>query len=474
MRSVLRHAVFALSFSLGSTAWYILSPQEPAPAHRVQVAQEPAVNQVTAPKVSEEAGVLPGQSIKFVPVEPITGYANTETIVLRESANANAPVVARLKAGDFEALEILGVSGEFLRIRVPASDGSLYGLPERKQEYTGWTTWSFVVTDLSAIVLDAETGSVVARVPLSEGLSSVIFSPDGSRAIFSGERNGGSQIAYEVQTSDYTLTRSLTSPEKEPFSALFYAPASGDLYARIYASSERLMRIVDASAQTVPTDIAPDLLVSRDGLTGLIARREAGDDASELTIDMLDLATLAVRNTFKLRSENLSVDGGGFVLNKNGSELYVRLGDSTGAISVIDTRTGQVLRELKESATEGWSHFWSDSVVGDSLLLRVWDQDGDEMHEAPTRYWIGNGSRMLAQTGIEHAVEAGGNRYAVNEEGTLLFKLNANNRIQKRLMINRPDRREDTTKGSGFSVFGLSASPDGKHLIMFVGMASGC
>ena len=479
MRWVLRHAVFAFCLSLGSMTWFILAQNGAAPAPPAQaVVAETSTTQTIAPTDSEQPEeALPGQSIKFGPVGHMSGYINTQTVILRESAEANAPVVARLQPGDYEAIEILGATRDFLHVRFvtgggSADDGSGDGSTEKKKNYEGWTTWGAVVPDTMAIVLDAETGAVVSRIPLGEGHTSVIFSPDGSRAIFSSEYS--SQTAYEVRTSDYTLMRSLASADNETFSALFYAPTSGDVYARVYASGEKLVRISAGDAPNMPTIIGPNIIVSRDGQTGLIVRREEGDDSQVLTVEVMDTTTLEVRSTFKLTGSNLSADGSGFILNRDGSELYLRPSDSTGAISVIETRTGQFLRELPDSATQSWSYFWQDSIVGDSVLLRAWDEDGDEMHQSPARYWVSNGKRTLAEPGVDHAIEAGGKRFAVNEEGTVFLRLNDNNRIQQRFKINRPERREGAEMGNSLTVFGLRASPDGKHIIMFVGMEHGC
>lgn len=481
MRWILRHAVFALCFSLGSAAWYVLAQQETtttssSPAPVVQTA--PVVieaNQTITPSETAPPEILPGRSISFGPFKPITGYANAPTLILRASADRNAPIVARVQQGSYEPLEIIGATAEFLHVRVVLNSGTAQLATEGRQEYTGWATWDSVSPEMSAIVIDTETGAVVSRVPLTDGLASVIYSPDGSRALFTSEQSGVSQIAYEVRTSDYTLTRSLLSPENETFSALFYAPASGDLYARVYASQkENLVRLGDGGAVNGMSDLDPNLIVSTDGRVGLVARREAGDAPTELTIEMLDLTTLGVRNTFKIRGENLPDNGSGLVLSSDGAKLYLRPSETSGEISVLDTRNGQLLSLLPGSATAGWSYFGRDSILGDSVLLKVWNENGDEMHDAPTRYWISNGKRMLAQSGIDYVVEAGGNRYAVNEEGTQLLKLNDNNRIQQRFIISRPDRRADATMGNELTVFGISASPDGKRLIVFMGMASGC
>jgi hypothetical protein len=472
MRWILRHTVFTLCFIIGTTTWFVLAQKRLTLAPTVQHAEEIAVNQAIAPVASESPQIVPGQSIKFVPVEPINGVVNTQTLILRESAEANAPIVAKLKGNDYEQVLILGATRDFLHVRLAANEGAAVGagMTVRTQDYEGWTTWSSVMLDMSAIVLDAETGEVVSRVPLTEGLSSVIFSPDGSRAIFTSQSSGLRQTAYEVRTSDYTLTRSLISPD-EQFGAFFYASDGRDVYAKVYAAGESLVRISDGDAPNAPTSIAPNIIISRDGQVGLIARREEGDD--ELTVDMLEMATLEVRNTFELRGDNLSEDGSGFFLSRDGAELYLRPSEENRIIRVFDTRTGRLVRELQHTSAQGSSYFGEDSVVGDSILISVWKESDDEMDSPPQRFWVSEGKRMLAETGIDHPIEAGGRRYAVNDEGTLLFQLNENNRIQKRLTISRTERGGQTDEGAP-TVFGLSASPDGKRIIMFVGISDSC
>ncbi|MDT4898482.1 MAG: hypothetical protein QOH25_3559 [Acidobacteriota bacterium] len=480
MRWIIRHAVFALCFSLGSTAWYILAQKKSIPAPPVQTVEETPVNQISAQTDSESPEDMIGQSIKFGPIEPMTGYANMKTVTLRESADALSPVVAKLKPGDYESVEILGATSDFLHVKFAANAGSADDATTREQDYEGWTTWDSVVLDLSAIVLDAETGAVVSRVPLREGVASINYSPDGKRAIFYSGNNGIRQAAYEVRTSDYTLTRSLTSPDTEYMGTLFYGPANGDLYVTVYASESSypsngkvsLVQTGEDGAQNIPVELKTSLsniAISPDGLTGFIARSEPG--SNELTVEVVELENLKIRNTFTLSGESLPSDSGSFVLNRDGSELYLRLSESTGTISVINTRTGQHVRELLDSATGGWSYF---SLAGDPLLLRVWEGNEDEMHSSPHLYWLGKSGRVAVEGGITAAVEAGGKRYAVNANGTRLFKLDANNHIQERLMIMRPELRKGATVGTDLSVFGLSASPDGKRIIMFVGIEHGC
>ena len=480
MRWIMRHVVFVLCFMLGSTAWYILAQKASTHAGPTDAIEAPPVNQAIALTDDEQQEIVPGQSIKFGPVEPISGYVNTPIVILRESADAGAPVVAKLKSEDYGSVEILGATDDFLHVRFTINASSASDVAEREHTYEGWTAWGSVMPDLSAIVLDAETGAVVSRVPLGQGAAAVTYSPDGKRAIFYSGGLETSQSAYEVRTSDYTLTRSLKSSNLDYLAMLFFGPADGDLYATVHTSDEAhsgdgkmsLIQIGEHGVANIPLEFnirQGNFAISPDGRIGFIGRTENG--SNEMVVDVIELENLKIRNTFTLSGESLPANSVSFVLNRDGSELYIRLSENTGAISVIDTRTGQYVRELPDSATGGWSHF---SLVGDFLLLGVWEGDEDEMHSAPHLYWLGKSGRVAAEGGITNAIEAGGKRYAVNANGTRLFKLDANNHIQEKLMITRPDLPKGATEGNDLSVFGLSASPDGKRIIMFVGIEHGC
>jgi DNA-binding beta-propeller fold protein YncE len=480
MRWIMRHVVFVLCLSLGSTTWYILAQKASTHTEPTKAIEAPPVHQTIASTDDEQPEFVPGQSIKFGPVGAIGGYVNTQTVILRESADAQSPVVAKLKSEEYGSVEILGATGDFLHVRFTLNASLVDDMAERKQVYEGWTAWGSVMPELSAIVLDAETGAVVSRIPLGEGIASIAYSPDGKRAIFYSGSIGRGQSAYEVRTSDYTLTRSLTPSDTDYLTMLFYGPANGDLYATVHTSDEAhsgdgklsLTQIGEYGAANIPLEfnISPsNFAISPDGLIGFVWHAENG--SNEMVVNVIELNNLKIRNTFTLPGESLPANSGSFVLNRDGSELYVRLSENTGTISVINTRTGQLVREIPDSATGSWSHF---SLVGDSLLLRVWEGNEDEMHSGPHLYWLGKSKRVAAEGGITDAVEAGGKRYAVNANGTLLFKLDASNHIQERLMITRPDLPKGATEGNDLSVFGLSASPDGKRIIMFIGMEHGC
>jgi DNA-binding beta-propeller fold protein YncE len=489
MRWITRHAVFVFCFSVGSTAWYVLAQRQPALAQHPVPATEKI--QEGRPNLQADAvppaAVVPVPSVKYGPVEPMVGYANSPTIILRESAEPNAPVKARLNSGEYTELLVLGATPDSLHVKITVREDGDGDAKGGGKVFEGWTGWGSVVMDLSAVVMDAETGKVVSRVPLTDGLHSVIFSPDGTRALFFHDGDGNGSLAYEARTSDYTLTRRLAPAEDNAYlGTLFYGPAGGDLYAAALArdgsaSSQafdgkvHLLRLGEGGAESVPLDFqlgASNFAVSRDGLLGFNLRRDEGN-SEEIAVDVVELSTLKVRNTFTLAGENLPMDSSGFVLNPDGSELYIRLAGNPGIVSVIDTQSGQFLRALHASASLD-SYFGPESLLGDSLLLSVWNENEDEMHYTPHMFWAGTGELVAADSGINYVAEAGGKRFAVNDEGTRLLRLDSKNRVRERMTIARPELHKGATGGDGLSVFGLRASPDGKRLIMFLGIRSGC
>jgi hypothetical protein len=479
-RWITRLVVFALSVSFGASAWYIL-------AQKKAIVVEPAASVEETPARPEditEISDAPAQDIKFGPFEPVSGYANAQTVTLRERPEASARVVAKLKADDYESVTILGATRDFIHVRFTDNDG-LNGKEKRDSEYEGWTDWASVTPSMLAIILDADTGAVVARVPLGSGFMSVAYSPDGERTTFYGGPDG-STIASEFRASDYTFTRNLNTTTINSNFTLFYGPSDGALYVAALSRDQdyektptklNFVRIVDGDSTTIQTELsgeAEDFAVAPDGFTGFALHRE-DSGRHEMLVDVVDLRTFKIRNSFTLQGTNLPQMASVFVVNKDGSELYIRLNENDGLVSVIDTRTGQLARVLSfDSKDKDYWYFDRGDLVGDSLLLRLWNQDEDEMHTPPHAFWLGSSGRVAAEQGIISAVQADATRYAVNENGTRLLKLDSNNHIRARLTIERPDLRKGADDEGGLSVFGLSASPDGKRLILFLGMEDGC
>jgi hypothetical protein len=483
-RWITRLVVFALSVSFGASAWYIL-------AQKKAVNIEPSASVEETPAAPEDVVETleaqpdsPAQYIKFGSFESVAGYANAKTVILRESPDKSARVVAKLKVGDYESAEILGATRDFLHVRFAASDGS-NNSEKRDSDYEGWTDWGAVVPSMCALILDADTGAVISRMPLSGGFMSVAYSTDGGRATFYGGSDG-SRIASEWQTSDYTFKRNLSTTTDSFNGTLFYGPSDGALYVATLTSSQdyeatpaklNFVRIGDGDSTTIETELsgeAEDFAVAPDGFTGFVLHRE-DNQRHEMLVDVLDLRTFKIRNSFTLQGMNLPQVASVFVVNQDGSELYTRLDENDGLVSVIDTRTGQLVRVLAfDSKARDYWYFDRADLVGDSLLLRIWNQDEDEMHTPAHAFWLLSSGLVAVEQGISCAVQAGNTRYAVNENGTRLFKLDSNNHIRASFAIERPDLRKGADDESGLSVFGLSTSPDGKRLILFLGIEDGC
>lgn len=483
-RWITRLVVFALSVSLGASAWYILAQKKAIVIQPAESVGETPTTPEDITETSEAQPDAPAQPIKLGPFEPVSGYANPGTVILRESPDASARVVAKVKVDEYESVAILGATRDFIHVRFVAN-GGLNGREKRDSDYVGWTAWGSVMPDMLALVLDADTGAVVARVPLNNGFTSVAYSQDGERATFYG-RPDGLPFASEMRTSDYTFTRSFSTTTNNSNGTLFYGPSDGALYLAVLSRSQdyqttptklSFVRIGDGDSTTIQTELAgeaEDFVVAPDGLTGFVLHRE-DKQRNEMLVDVVDLHTFQIRNSFTLHGTDLPQVASVFVINKDGSELYARLNENDGSVSVIDTRTGQLARALSfDSKTKDYSSFDRGDLVGDSLLLRIWNQDEDEMHTPPHAFWLGSGGRVAAEQGISSAIQAGTARYAVNENGTRLLKLDSNNHIRARFAIKHSDLLKGADGEDGLSVFGLSASPDGKRLILFLGMEDGC
>jgi hypothetical protein len=70
--------------------------------------------------------------------------------------------------------------------------------------------------------------------------------------------------------------------------------------------------------------------------------------------------------------------------------------------------------------------------------------------------------------------EAAGARYALNDAGTRLFKLDGDGRIAERIKLARPESKHRPKATEDFTVMGLHTSPDGKHIVIFFGIPDGC
>lgn len=470
-----RLAALTLCFTAGTALCHL--PNFNTSIHRAEIVLANINESQSAP----ETRSAPASPVTFAPVGGVSGFNVTRTAVLRERPDTHAPIITRLHLSEYEPVEILETTRDFLRVRFPANESTISG-GERERDYEGWVTWGEVTPEMSAIVLDAESGALVARVPLGGETTSATFSPDGSRALFYGPYFSE---AYEVRTSDYRLMRILrTDVQRESIAAVFYGGTDYSLHAAtlrgtIYSGSELSMwHLNEATTTRAMPDAFPQaaaIIVSPDGSLGFI-ERVGRAEGRETMIEVVDLRTMRIRNSFTLY--DVVSESYGIAVNENGSELYAQLSSEPNVILAIDTRTGNRLRELRLNInTNASNNEWAriSDTVGNSLLISVWKSESDD-HASVRRVWLSSdGGQFTADRRIARALQTNGARYAVNETGTRLFRLDTNNSIHGELQITLPELRTRQNLLAGdMMVYGLSASPDGRHIIMFIGLHHGC
>lgn len=481
MRYTSRPITFALTLSLGTAVWYTLAYRSVA-GDVAPVQSNVAITRQTS-MPTPQPQPTPDKLIRFGPIEQLSGFTNTDIVMLRHEPDASARVFARVELPANNFVDILEATRDFIHVKFPAPAGSKYA-DEGKAEYEGWAAWGNVVPSMSALVLDAQTGAVVSRVPLGLAHTFVTYSPDGSRALFyRTEEYGGAVLGYEVNTSDYKLTRTLVPSDSLLLGSVFYSPVDGALtaFGRASVDDKRdlsLMRLGDFYTIDVPTKIsaaaATASVIAPDGRTGFIIHSQ-DSERGETTIDVVDLQSSEIRNTISLGSLTVYWRVG-FVVSRDGSELYLNRPESD-SVSVIDTWTGQTVREFPKKFTKNDGLYFNQSdLVGDSLFVKYWTQTGDDgdMHSRPHTAWLSATRPLTADREIESVIEAGGSVFAINAEATRLFRLDKKHHIQNRLPIERPELQQRKEARDDLTTYGLAASPDGKHIIVFVGIYQGC
>ncbi|HEX8001018.1 MAG TPA: hypothetical protein VF528_21730 [Pyrinomonadaceae bacterium] len=448
-------------------------------------ADVPAANDNEQPVPLEEESDAPA-AVRFEKIEVVsTGYANAESIRLRESPESSLAGGRVVKIPENFSFSILDWTRDYLRIRITEEDASLYLDESNKTNLEGWVTWGEVSPVTTAVVLDTESGAVVSRLPFFDNDSTInmSYSSDNSRALFYNNEQ-----AYEVKTEDYTLTRSFKAKlEDTPFSnvSFFYGLTDDSIYAALTTSSagrtsdELLLNIVRVDDFDGPapapliSERAVGFALSPDGSKGFILHA-ANFMMEEMLVDVLDIRGMRVSNTFTLRGQNLPTSPSEFVTNADGSEFYRVLSPGCDAISVIDTTTGQLLREIPtgEQARERALYLTRQEMVGNSFFFRIWDDEDAQS----LGVLLNAEEKSELPRGIDYLVEANGVRFGVNDAGTRLFKLDAENRISKRYRIERPDmRHEQSNDGEdGLIVYQFLASPDGKSLMVVLGFPHDC
>ena len=471
---------FILTFTCATIGWSSLT----LPDTSAQEAQPPPARR--APKGTKKKSA-PAPLIKYGPIKSLNGYVSVETLKLRASSQADSAIVAKLETNDYRSVEILEATPDFLRVRAEGEESGKGAL----KTYEGWATWREVVPFSSAIVLDTETGRVVARMPLPDGtnLGYASFSPDGSHAIL---YTPFGETPCEVSTSDYKLTRCLDVPKSVSVESFFYGPTDDTLYAVARLGQESPAAEKEGGTLNAPLSLVrvgetaetarelsgatTGFLLSRDGSTGFITHEKTGDASM---LEVFDTVTQAIRNIIRLEAPYVITQPAEVIINRDGSVLY-----STGEqcedgesqmLSLIDTRSGQSVGEVKIGTTDAGWYPDQNMVVGDALFFRVWDAQEAQEHSVAKGIWVNEkGVRTPAEEGIAYAVEAGGARFGLDENGTQLFKLDEKNGIRERHQIPRPELDGQPEGIDSLGIYNILSSPDGKRLIIVMGQMDGC
>jgi DNA-binding beta-propeller fold protein YncE len=478
LRWLTRFVISGICMGFGASACYLLTQKNDSISGPVKQAEVLMATQAPAQATQAAQQNAATGSIRFVPAGPAHGSINVGTLVLRESSDLNSRVVAKVKIDGSYYIDILDATQDALHVNLHLNSrggGDSAGRSEKESVYIGWTDWASVEPNTSMIVLDAGTGAVISRRPLGSMWAPVAYSPDGSRAVFNGPDT--SYAKCEVRTSDYSVIRCINT---EASSSFFYGPSDGALYAAIQtiggrfagdvATRLQIVRIGDEGASNVAADVTDDVgdfAVSPDGLTGFYLHHE-DYRKQELKVDAVDLTTFKIRNSFTLHGDNLALTKTGFAVNQDGSELYASLDSGVGKVSVIDTRTGEIKRTLtfKHLRQESWYVSGGD-VVGDSLLLNIGRGGHDNPHPTSRNIWLRSDGRVAVEKRFDTVFQAGSFRYALDTKGRRLFKLDPDNNVRESFEIDLSSLKKGPAVG--LSIYRMSASPDGKRIILFVG-----
>ena len=480
MRWLTRLAISVTCLGFGASAWFILAHEKSTAGGSTEQAEVMPTTKASVQKTqaAQQNDVI--SSVRFAPAQPTHGMINVGTLVLRESAAANSRVVAKVKIDGSYYIDILDATDDALQVNLHVFSrgrGNSADKGEKESVYEGWTDWASVEPNESMIVLDAETGAIIKRRPAGSIWGPEAYSPDGSRAVFNGPSN--SDTKCEVRTSDYSIIRCIDTGVSAG-SSFFYGPEDGALYAVIRTVGGsfvegvkmklHIVRIGDDGATNIAAEIpdeAQDFAISPDGRTGFYLHNQVYM-VPELKVDVVDLATFKIRNSFTLHGDDLPTTGTSFAVNQDGSELYATLNSGVGKVSVIDTRTGETRRVLRfrHAPRESW-YLTSYNVIGDALLFGLGVGGHDNPHPTYRQIWIKADGRVTAETRFDTIVQAGSHRYALNDARGQLFKLDSENNIRGSLKINLSSLKK--ALAVKLNIYGMSASPDGKRIILFVG-----
>jgi hypothetical protein len=405
------------------------------------------------------------------------GEVRGERVVLRAAPSDGAKAVATIRPGELDAdfVDVLDARGAFLRVAATRRDAD----PARVE---GWVRWGGVVPSRAALVVDAATGALVARLPIEDSMTTVTFSPTGDRAVLAGGGAGcgetyGSDVVYEVRTSDFAIARVVRAPAGRPGTAIaaaFYDPADGGLEVAVLEPEEGdgatlfVARVDETGVVIAPRAVASgveSVATARGGRLGVAFLRRT---ASYLPVSVIlvDMPAARVLRTFTLDGDAANWFAYDVALSADGSEVTGLLDER---LVTISTRTGTVVRSTPVGARDReFVSLDTVNVLGDSVLLNV-VREGDEVVYGPG-IWVRGRATWRAARRFDYVCEAAGARFAVDEAGNRLFRLAPGGAVAASV----PIARTDTPRaGDAPWTFGLAAYPDASRVVMIVGFEYG-
>jgi hypothetical protein len=429
---------------------------------------------------------LPIVSAEWEETGPVWGRAARSPLVLRAGAGSSSRVVARPLVEEGETVSILETAGDGLRVRVEAQ-------PEfgrtRRRAVEGWVEWGAVEPVAEALVVEAASGELVRRVPLEGGVTSVLFAPDGATALLHGN---SAPAVYEVSGADLKPRRKLQVEGIAGIGGIFFQPGGAQLVVPVWRSAAdagsgyRLdfLRVGEGPAAVVPTGVtasgAGRFLVSGDGLTGFALNTGGASwgGAGRVTVAVFDMGTLTQIRGFLLPDSITEDDD--VALGPGGSELFVLSSEQPSRLTVVESMTGSLVREVKLATIGAVGFRRTEGAAGPLIVSYAAAQEGDDASTV-TRWarLTPEGALVARPEGLTYEVEAAGQRYAVDEAGRKIFVLDEAGRVRAsrpvRMRGGRVPAAAATGEGDGPFVLGLYATPDGKRLIIIKGFEEcGC
>jgi YVTN family beta-propeller protein len=288
-------------------------------------------------------------SFAYTIIDPVTDTA-IATVPLGETlpAGAASPDGRRLYTGSlngFRAFEV--ATGTNLATHVSGNSVSLAMTPD------GTTAWVPNNPAGTITVVDLTTLTAIAVLPLANNPAGVAITPDGQHALVVGS---GASTLIDVDVATRTVNRTINLTDIGQFVAV--APGGHRAYVSLRTAFKVSVVDLDTGSEvtTIPLAFHPHgLAVMPDGSALYVAARS--DTVGTSALYIIDTATNTVATTIPG-----AYNPWGVAFLPDGSKAYVSTLNDFNKVSVIDTATRTVVKDI----TVGW--FPSIPAVGPPII----------------------------------------------------------------------------------------------------------